>query len=171
VKYSTYTMRCRTQLLLISVGVFVLTGCQGTPQADSRPPPEDRCRGGKTRPLDVLDVVRIARRHGITLHDDPQCIPEPSIVSQASNMLLYGPNTNGRQHEEINRREGDVTCMLRARPVFSAEVERGRFQAEGTDFRVFNVHCVIYPDPERADEQLSRLEQTMNDLRRYATRS
>ena len=52
------------------------------------------------------------------------------------------------------------------------EVERIRYEGdEETHFRVFNVDCLIYPDPEHAEEQLMRLEQTMNELRDRATRS
>lgn len=172
-------MKGKALALLPLVLLAVLTGCgESREEADALPPVEDRCPGGKTEPLDVQTVVEVARRHGITLYNDPQCQPDPTIVSTASNQLLWGPNTNVGEHREIDEREGFVSCMLgrgaeltprvkRAPP----EVRRIRYEGdEETHFRAFNVDCVIYPDSEHAEAQLTRLEQTMNELRDRAAR-
>lgn len=134
-------------------------------QADDPPPKADRCRGGKTRPLEIGTVIDVARRHGITLYDDPQCVPDPIVVSQAANIILYGPNTNLHRQREIERREGSVSCFLSAAPLFPRTVERIHYRDdEETHFRLLNTECVIYPDPAKADEQLAQVQQMMNEL-------
>jgi hypothetical protein len=138
---------------------------------DNLPPVEDRCPGGSTRPIAVETVIEVARRHGITLYDDPQCQTVPSIVRQASNIVRYGPNANIVDQDEISEREGDVRCeferesapALRRNP---PAVERVHYATdEETYFTFLNVDCVIYPNPEDAETQLRRLQQTMDELR------
>lgn len=138
---------------------------------DNLPPVEDRCPGGSTRPLAVERVIEVAQRHGITLYDNPQCDPEPSVVRQASNIVRYGPNANIPDQDEISEREGDVDCLferesapaLRGNP---PAVERVHYATdEETYFTFLNVECVIYPNPEDAETQLRRLQQTMDELR------
>ena len=137
------------------------------------PPPGQRCRGGPTRPIELETVIAAGRRHGITLYSDPECQPDPTVVSQASNVLLYGPNTNTDRESEITQAEGAVTCMLRedAGPTAPKAVERVRYPGdEETHFTLLNVDCVIYPEPHKADEQLTRLQAVMDDLRAQAAR-
>jgi hypothetical protein len=134
-------------------------------------PPGQRCRGGPTRPLELETVIAAGRRHGITLYSDPACQPDPTVVSQAANVLLYGPNANADREREITEAEGDVTCMLRedAGPTAPKTVERVRYPGdEETHFTLLNVDCVIYPEPDKADEQLARLQAVMDDLRAQA---
>lgn len=134
---------------------------------EDAPAPEDRCPGGPTEPLKIGTVIEVGRRHGFTLYPDPACIPDPTIVSQASNILLYGPHTNSQQEDEISRREGSVKCLLRARAgsPTANKVERVRYAGDDeTHFRLLNVDCIIYPDPENAGEQLARLQKAMDEL-------
>jgi hypothetical protein len=135
------------------------------------PPPGQRCRGGPTRPIELETVIAAGRRHGITLYSDPECQPDPTVVSQASNVLLYGPDANADRESEITQAEGAVTCMLRedAGPTAAKNVERVRYPGdEETHFTLLNVDCVIYPEPDNADEQLTRLQAVMDDLRAQA---
>jgi hypothetical protein len=139
-----------------------------------RPPPEQRCRGGKTRPLELETVVEVGRRHGITLHSDPACQPDPTVVSQAANLVLYGPEANTEREKEITQKEGAVTCLLREAPGPTAAktVERVRYPGdEETHFKLLNVDCVIYPEPGNADAQLRRLQAAMDELKEQAEKS
>ncbi len=145
------------------IAAFLLTACNDVPKSDA-PPRSEHCPGGKTQPLGVQTVVAAGRRHGVTLYDDPQC-PDPTVVSQASNILLYGPHTNSPQGDEIQKREGDVTCSLFARKTFSANVQRIHYPGdEQTEFRLLNVECFIFPDAAKENDQLRRLRDVMNDL-------
>jgi hypothetical protein len=135
------------------------------------PPAGQRCRGGPTRPLDLETVIEVGLRHGITLYSDPACQPDPTVVSQASNVLLYGPNANVDRESEITQAEGAVTCMLRedAGPTAPKTVDRVRYPGdEETHFKLLNVDCVIYPEPDTAEEQLGRLQAAMGELRTQA---
>lgn len=137
------------------------TGTESEPQI---PHP---CPGGETRPLDIQTVIEIARRHGITLYSDPQCIGDPTVERQASNAIAYGPNKNVDRYDEITQREGHVTCLLYAQPSRDQTVRRVRYPGEEeTNFTLLNVLCVIYPEPANAKEQLRRLQETMDELQR-----
>jgi hypothetical protein len=132
------------------------------------PPEGQRCRSGPTRPLELEAVIDAGRSHGITLYSDPACQPDPSVVSQAANVLLYGPDANAERESEITQAEGAVTCMLRedAGPTAPKTVERVRYPGdEETHFKLLNVDCVIYPEPDKAEEQLGRLQAAMDELR------
>ncbi len=135
------------------------------------PPAGQRCRGGPTRPLELETVIEVGRRQGITLYSDPACQPDPSVVSQAANVVLYGPDANAEREREITQEEGAVTCMLReaAGPAAPKTVERVQYPGdEETHFKLLNVDCVIYPEPDKADEQLRRLQAAMDELRAEA---
>jgi hypothetical protein len=97
------------------------------------PPPGLRCRGGPTRPLELETVIDVSRPHGVRLYSDPACQPDPTVVSQAANVLLYGP--------------------------------------EETHLKLLNVDCVIYPEQDKAVEQLSRLQAAMNELQAEAEKT
>jgi hypothetical protein len=144
-----------------------VAGSTSTETGDDNPPrPEERCRGGKTEPFDLKTVIDVARRHRIMLYPQPDCQPDPTIVSQAANILQYGPHQNYQHASEIQEREGAVTCLLRARPGLGPKtVERNRYSGdEETHFSLHNIVCIIYPEPDKTDEQLLRLEKTMNEL-------
>jgi hypothetical protein len=137
------------------------------------PPPGQRCRGAPTRPIELETVIAAGRRHGVTLYSDPACQPDPTVVSQAANVLIYGPDANADREREITEAEGAVTCMLRedAGPTAPKTVERVRYRGdEETHFTLLNVDCVIYPEPDKADEQLTRLQAVMEDLRAQAAK-
>src|SRR3954464_10557577 len=103
-------------------------------------------------------------RHGITFYSDPQC-DDPDVVSQVANILLYGRHTNSQHGGEIQEREGDVTCLLRARKTFSANVQRIHYPGDQeTEFRLLNLECFIFPGAEKGDDQLRRLRDVLNDL-------
>jgi hypothetical protein len=135
------------------------------------PPAGQRCRGGPAGPLELQTVIETGRRHGITLYSDPACQPDPTVVSQAANVLLYGPDANADRESDITQSEGAVTCLVReeAGPRAPKTVERVRYPGdEETHFKLLNVDCVIYPEPDKAEEQLTRLKATMDDLREQA---
>ena len=47
-------------------------------------------------------------------------------------------------------------------------VERVRYPGdEETHFNLLNVDCVIFPEPDKAEEQLRRLQEAMDDLRQH----
>jgi hypothetical protein len=143
-------------------------------ETGERPQAEQRCRGGKTRPLELETVIEVGRRHGFTLHSDPACQPDPTVVSQVANVLLYGPDANAERERAITREEGAVTCMLRedAGPTAAKTVERIRYPGdEETHFKLLNVDCVIYPEPGNADAQLRRLQAAMEELKEQAEKS
>ena len=100
------------------------------------------------------------------LYPQPDCQPDPTIVSQAANILQYGPDQNYQHASEIKEREGAVTCLLRARPGLGPKtVERNRYSGdEETHFSLLNVVCVIYPEPDHAEDQLMRLQEAMDEL-------
>jgi hypothetical protein len=142
----------------------------GAGETGELPPPGQRCRGGPTQPLELEAVIDAGRRHGITLHSDPACQPDPTVVSQAANVLLYGPDANAERESEITEAEGAVACMLRENAGSTAPqtVERVRYAGDDeTHFRLLNVDCVIYPEPDKAEEQLRRLQEAMDDLRQH----
>ena len=171
-------------IVATAIAVYSLIACGGGESAPGEarsttsaaetgelPPPEQRCRGGKTRPLELETVIEVGRRHGITLHSDPACQPDPTVVSQAANVVLYGPDANAEREKEITQEEGAVTCLLRknADPTAAQTVERVRYAGdEETHFKLLNVNCVIYPEPGNADEQLRRLQATMDELQEQA---
>jgi hypothetical protein len=93
-----------------------------TAETGALPPPEQRCRGGKTRPLELETVIEVGRRHGITLHSDPACQPDPTVVSQAANVVLYGPDKNA-ERDHARRRRGHLLASGKCRP-HSGEVRR-----------------------------------------------
>jgi hypothetical protein len=106
------------------------------------------------------------------LLDDPTCTPLPTVVRQASNIVLYGRDTNVAQREEIEQREGFVTCALSRGPEFPSTVDRIHYSGdEETYFRLLNVTCIIYPDPPNAEVQLARLGRTMKTLERDLTKA
>lgn len=138
------------------------------------PPPGLRCRDGPTRPLELETVIDVGRRHAITLYPDPACQPDPTVVSQAANVLLYGPDENADRESEVTHAEGAVTCMLRAEagPSAPKTVERVRYPGdEETHLKLLNVDCVIYPEPDKAEEQLSRVQAAMDELRAEAEKT
>lgn len=159
-------------ILMVACGGKAESGSPAGPStsteaADENPPrPEDRCPGGKTRPFDLQTVIEVARRHGITLYSQPNCLSDARIRTQAANILQYGPDRNDEQQSEIERREGRVTCLLRATPGQAPKVvERNRYVGDAeTHFSLLNVVCVIYPDPDDAEEQLARLQEAMDEL-------
>ena len=88
-------------------------------------------------------------------------------MSQAANVVLYGLDANAERERQITQEEGAVTCMLRedAGPRAAKTVERVRYPGdEETHFSLLNVDCVIYPEPEHAEEQLGRLQAAMAEL-------
>lgn len=95
-------------------------------------------------------------------------------MSQAANVVLYGPDANSERESEIVREEGAVTCMLRenAGPRAAKIVERVRHPGdEETHFKLLNVDCVIYPEPQRAEAQLGRLQAAMAELQEKARKA
>jgi hypothetical protein len=174
-------------LLAVAMAAWALAACGGgesetgaagtttnAAETGELPPPGQRCRGGPTRPLELEAVIEAARRHGITLYSDPACQPDPTVVSQAANVLLYGPEENADRESEITQAEGAVTCMLRedAGPMAPKTVERVRYPGdEETHFKLLNVDCVIYPEPDKAEEQLTRLRGAMDELREQAQKT
>jgi hypothetical protein len=148
---------------------LTLTACSNVHMSDA-PPRNERCPGGKTQPLELKTVISAARHHRISFYNDPQCA-DPTVVSQAANILLYGPHTNSQDGDAIQKREGDVTCLLRARPEFSSNVQRIQYRGDKKiEFRLLNLECFIFPDPQSRHTQLRRLSEALNDLRDTANR-
>jgi hypothetical protein len=115
------------------------------PESGELPPPDQRCRGGKTRPLELETVIEVGQRHGITLHSDPACQPDPTVVSQAANVVLYGPDASAEREREITQEEGAVTCMLRedAGPAAAETVERVRYPATRRPISSFSTSTAL----------------------------
>src|SRR5215211_6885804 len=56
----------------------------------------------------------VGRRHGITLHSEPACQPDATAVSQAANILLYGPDVtaSGRARSPTQKAQSPA-CSAR----------------------------------------------------------
>ena len=153
--------------LAVAAAVF-LTGCgtlsRGSTEGSNAPPAsERRCPGGPARPITIDEVVAAAASHRIELHQDPTCA-DPNAVAQVANILMYGPHANRDEEDEIMPEQGDVTCFVTAQ-VSGRKVERVHYEGDvETSFRLANLECIIYPDEDHADEQLARLQATLDDL-------
>lgn len=96
---------------------------------------------------------------------DPTCVRDHA-EQQAANLLLYGPDSNVRSHDEIANREGDVTCLFDAQasqPIWPVTENRWPGDWE-TSFSFANVTCIIYPERDSEREQRGRLRRAIRDL-------
>jgi hypothetical protein len=164
---------CALVLALALAGT--LAGCgqgeeAGTPSAtgaetalSSTLDPGD-CDGGDTAPLTLEELLNGMRAAGYDMYVDPGC-DDDSAAWALSNTSIYveelGPEDFGR----AQAREGAIACELFKGAEEDATVTVTHFEGEAwTDLRMLNVICTITPDPAKAQQQIDRLEQTLNEL-------
>jgi len=76
---------------------------------------------------------------------------------------LGGPE----EHEATRQREGVVLCSLRPHPQGGARPVAQRAGEDGEiDFVLANLECTIFPQGERSEEQVRRLESSFAALQR-----
>lgn len=131
-------------------------------------PPDRACPGGETQPVQVDELIRVFRMHGLQMFDDPECI-DPTSERHASNAPQFGPNPRRVDaFDDVKRAQGYVSCDLLASPVTPLQpVKENRYpDEEETSFSFGNVQCIIYPGDASEKEQLERLRRAASDLAR-----
>jgi hypothetical protein len=121
----------RAFVALMAVGLLLAAACGGNPtsggQADpptAAPktletlsvPAEDACPGGKTKPVQLEELIRVFRAHSIVMFDDPECLTT-TTERQASNAPRFGANPRrGDAYDEVVATQGWIVCDLFAAP-------------------------------------------------------
>jgi hypothetical protein len=168
--------RVRVTMLLAALAAAVLaSGCAPPDNGDAaNPPPKNiACQGGAVDPVQVDDLVRVFRQHGLTMFNDPKCSVSTS-ERQASNLPIWGPDSQGLDRESIRADQGRVVCLFDATPSFPVlpVIENGYPGDQETSFQFGNVDCLIYPASNESEkEQLARLRTAANALARETARS
>jgi hypothetical protein len=170
--------RAATGALVLALTLAgTLTGCGQGEEAGSSPAPGGEtalststldsgdCDGGDTAPITVEELLTGMRAAGYDMYVDPGC-DDDSAAWALSNTSIYvdelGPEDFGR----AQAREGAIDCELfKDAEGEGATVTVRHFEGEAwTDLRMLNVICLITPDPTKAQQQIDRLEQTLNEL-------
>jgi hypothetical protein len=144
-------------------GTSPATGAETTLSTSTLDPGD--CDGGDTAPLTVEELLKGMRAAGYDMYVDPGC-DDDSVAWALSNTSIYvdelGPEDFGR----AQAREGAIACELfKGAEGEGATVTVRQFEGEDwTDLRMLNVVCLITPDPTKAQQQIDRLEQTLNEL-------
>jgi hypothetical protein len=142
--------------------VVILTGCRhsGEPGLDS-----GDCRGGETTPFTVEELLEGMRAAGYDMYVDPGCSYE-SASWGLSNTSIYVPELVPEDFGRAQAREGAISCLLYdGTDGEDATVSVTHFEGEDwTTLHTLNVSCNITPEPTKTQEQIDRLEQTLNEL-------
>ena len=152
--------------------VLIGAGCSSSSEETVAPvpvPPDRACTGGETQPIQVSELVRVFRKHGLQMFDDPEC-GEVTIQRRASNAPQFGAGAPLSDYDDVKQTQGYINCDLLALPVNPLQpVERIKYEGdEETQFRFGNVLCFIYPHPDSEREQVERLRRAAADLARVA---
>ena len=152
-------------------------GCSsatGPEETGSSPPPAKRCSGGAVSPVQVEDLVRVFRAHGLMMFNDPGCATT-TAERQASNMPIWGPDSHGLDEDAINASQGHVVCLFDASAHWPVQpvIENRYAGDEETTLEFGNVTCYLYPGSDESERaQLRRLRTATNALaREVAARS
>jgi hypothetical protein len=149
----------RSSFLALAVTLALagtLTGCTLGP---------DDCSGDNTAPLTVDELLRGMRAAGYDMYVDPGCSGD-SVAWSLSNTSTDVPEIGPEDFDSALAREGVISCDL-----YETSEGEGpkatvtRFEGEDwIDLSLLNVTCLITPDPARAQEQIDRLELTLNEI-------
>jgi hypothetical protein len=167
--------RDRTLVLVLGlVLAATLTGCgQGEDGGESSGngatttglDPGD-CKGGETAPFTVEELLEGLRAAGYGMYVDPGCSSKVAAWA-LSNTSIHVPELEPDDFGPIQKREGAVACYLydgQAQDV-GAKVTVLHYEGEAwTTLRTRNVSCDITPDPVKEQEQVDRLEESLNKL-------
>jgi hypothetical protein len=161
-------------LLAALAAAALFGGCAPPDNGDAANPPSMNmaCHGEAVSPVQVDDLVRVFRQHGLTMFNDPQCLDSTS-ERQASNLPIWGPDSQGLDRETIRAEQGHVICLFAATAFHEVlpVTERKYPTDQETSFRFANVDCLIYPASDESEkEQLARLKTAANALARETAR-
>jgi hypothetical protein len=126
------------------------------------------CKGGETAPFTVEELREGLRAAGYGMYVDPGC--SSKVASWAlSNTSIDIPEVEPDDFGPIQDREGAVNCNLydgpHDDPAGGAKVTALHYEGEAyTTLSTLNATCRITPDPAKEQEQIDRLEQTLNKL-------
>jgi hypothetical protein len=123
------------------------------------------CEGGDTAPITVEELLTGMRAAGYDMYVDPGC-NDDSVAWALSNTSIYVDELGPEDFKRAQAREGAIACdLFKGAEEQDATVTVTHFEGEDwTDLRMLNVICTISPDPTKAQQQIDRLEQTLNKL-------
>jgi hypothetical protein len=165
-------------LVLALALAAILPGCAQGEEAGSAPTtgtetalststldPGD-CDGGDTAPLTVEELLEGMRAAGYDMYVDPSCRNADSAEWALSNTSIYVDELGPLDFGRAQAREGAISCQLfDGTDGEGATVEVVHFEGEDwTTLHMLNVTCDITPDPAKAQQQIDRLERTLNEL-------
>lgn len=168
-------VRALVATCLVVAGVVLGAACgeKGMQSLETLEVPPDRaCRGGEVEPIQVDELIRVFREHGLEMFDDPEC-QDTETEQEASNAPTFGPNPRRADaFDDVKRTQGNVSCDLLASPIVPLQpVKEGKYEGdEETRFAFGNVRCTIYPDQDSEQEQVERLRSAASDLARVVAR-
>ena len=147
------------------------TGTETSASTSTLDPGE--CAGGNTAPLTVEDLLEGMRAAGYDMYVDPRRCSSESASWELSNTSIYVPELGPEDFERAQAREGAISCNLYdSIDGQGATVTVTHFEGEDwTTLHTLNVSCNIEPDPAKAQQQIDRLEQTLNELAATAAKS
>ena len=98
-------------------------------------------------------------------------------LTPKADVLAWLTNEEKGPYEEVQDREGIVSCEIFRGPVYPPELEKDLdapanspiFSGRKANFRVKNVYCNMYAGDDRQDEQVARLDDAMTRLERSST--
>lgn len=173
-----------TSILLALVLASTLTGC-GQGEESGRAPATGtetsasastldpgECAGGDTAPFTVEELLEGLRAAGYDMYVDPGC-SHKSASWALSNTSIAVPELGPEDFARAQMREGAIACELfDGAEGEGAKVAVVHFEGEDwTNLSTLNVSCDITPDPAKAQEQIDRLERTLNELAATRARS
>jgi hypothetical protein len=160
-------VKLTTLAVVLAAAAALVSGCQSASEV-AAPTPPNPCPGGAVSPIQIDDLIRVFRQHGLTMFNDPACASSTS-ERQASNEPIYGPGAQTGDHDAITASQGSVYCLLdktAVRPLLPVTENKYPTDQE-TSFDAGNVTCLIYPESDETEnEQLERLRAAMNALAR-----
>jgi hypothetical protein len=130
-----------------------------------------------------MELIRTLRRHGFTVFripGDAICytpVAERMPVS-VGNVISEGPHDNYDRRDEITEREGHVFCGLRRGPIWGWKLDENldappaspAFSGDKAEFYFANLECKLYPEGERKDAQVRKLQRAIRELVSLARR-
>jgi hypothetical protein len=136
------------------------TGAEATTGPDA-----GDCKGGTTAPFTVEELLEGLRAAGYDMYVDPGC-SDRSASWALSNTSIAVSELGPEDFARAQMREGAIGCKLfDAVDGEGAKVAVVHFEGEDwTNLRTLNVSCDITPDPANAQEQIDKLEHTLNEL-------
>jgi hypothetical protein len=141
----------------------------GTESAGSTVSADPTC-SGEPGPISVDDVIRVLTEAGFSVFDEGVAICDGLTPRQD---ILGGVTNEGSgAYEEVQQREGIVTCTLFRGSVGPSELEKNLhepayspvFVGRKAKFRLKNMSCLMYAGDEHQDAQVAKLDGAMTRL-------